>query len=144
MVKRTAAYAFLLLANILFLAHAVVPHHHHNGNNICLIKDHCSGDNLHHGHGDEGESHNHDGDDNSDNCVLKTPVALPTDLNKTDFHLTPNSSGDSDHDSLYDNILNSSFLKLPVLAAFVFERSGTCFYRSQVSASPGLRAPPVA
>jgi hypothetical protein len=43
MIRRTAAKAILIMAGILFLAHAVVPHHHH-GNLICFVKSHCDND----------------------------------------------------------------------------------------------------
>ncbi len=142
MAKRTTAFAFLLLASILFLAHAVVPHHHHNGGQVCLINDHCVSDNLYDGSGEDEKTHRHDGGDSSDNCVLKVPVALPSEPGNSDIHFTDNSSNDSDHHGLYMAILNNTSLKIPVVSLFAFAQPGDHSYRSLVSASQGLRAPP--
>ena len=77
MIKRTAAVAFLFLAGVLFLAHAVVPHHHH-GNLICFAKSHCANDGTEENHGPVPDNHHHDGDDGFCHCVLKAPVIVST------------------------------------------------------------------
>ncbi len=75
MIRRKTATAFLFFAGILFLAHAVVPHHHH-GNLICFVKSHCEGENPSGNHGSSPDNHHHDNDGCDDNCVLKDPVIV--------------------------------------------------------------------
>ena len=140
MVKRTTVIVFFALANILLLAHAVVPHHHHN-KQVCLVNSHC----IHDGLTDDKnrESHSHDGDNNQDNCVLKDPVVVFSNQWKIDlkFITAPDHSG---LDDFQNKILyaNTSF-RSPVLLTFIFERISDSSYPSLISASLGLRAPPV-
>ena len=143
MIKRTTAYIFIILAGILFLAHAVIPHHHHD-TQICLVIKHCTNEHLTDEPGSDGKSHSHDGDNNSDQCVLKAPVVLSLNQNKTDFYFYNHSSDNSGHDGIYYAIVNSTNeLKIPVLSTFFFEHSEDYSYSSLVSNSLGLRAPPV-
>jgi hypothetical protein len=143
MIKRTTAYTFIILAGLLFLAHAVIPHHHHD-NNICFVNKHCTNDNLKDEHGTNGKSHSHDEDDNSDHCILKTPIVLPVNQNNTDFNFSNRPNGNTGHDCFYYASLNSAtLLKIPVLSPFIFEQSENFTYSSLVSDSVGLRAPPV-
>ena len=75
MIKRTTAVAFLMLANFILLAHAVVPHHHHN-KQVCLEKTHCIHDGFTDEHDNNRDSHSHDGENNHNDCVLKEPVGV--------------------------------------------------------------------
>ena len=86
MIKRTTTIVFILLASILLLAHAVVPHHHHN-KLVCLVESHCSGDNNSTGQSTDKESHNHDGEENSNDCILKELIAVPSNEWKQGFKL---------------------------------------------------------
>ncbi len=83
MVKKVISYGFLLLANIILLAHAVIPHHHHNGGitlYICyfLPSNHTEEHrhNLYHSHADGhchvADNHSHERDI-SDYCLLNSP-----------------------------------------------------------------------
>lgn len=144
MLKRTTAYTFIILAGLLFLAHAVVPHHHHD-NHICFVKKHCANDNLKDDHGtnDKSHSHSHDGDNDSDHCILKAPVVLGFNQNRTDFHFNNISSDNSGHDGISYVIVDSTTeLKIAVLSNLVFERSENCSFSSLVPDSSRLRAPP--
>ncbi len=47
--KRKVSIMFLLLANVFLLAHAVVPHHHHDGPETCLISQAEAGAVVRHG-----------------------------------------------------------------------------------------------
>jgi len=40
--KRAISFSFLLLANILLLAHLVVPHHHHEHLSVCFCDFQCN------------------------------------------------------------------------------------------------------
>lgn len=68
MSKKVTALFFILIANFILLAHAVVPHNHHHGQ-ICVKDSH---EQTHH-HGQNAVEHDHDEDENSndDYCSLK-------------------------------------------------------------------------
>ena len=61
---RFTATLFLMLANLMWLAHAVVPHHHH-GNHICFVTQ----------GGHENHTHEHSSNDPTDCCSLKQTIA---------------------------------------------------------------------
>lgn len=143
MLKRTIAYTFIIFAGLLFLAHAVIPHHHHD-NHICFVNNHCANDNLKDEHGTNGKSHSHDGDSDSDHCALKAPVVLALNQIRTDFHFNNISSDNSGHDGLsYAIEASTTELNILFLPDFVFAQSDNSSYSSIVSDSLGLRAPPV-
>ena len=143
MIKKTAAIASIMLASIILLAHAVVPHHHHN-KQVCLIKTHCINDDNTDEHGTTKKGHSHDGENNSDNCVLKESVVILSNQWKTDLKFNNNNSDSSRPDDFHYNLLNSNteFL-VPFLYSFVNERHSDSSYSSLISAFLGLRAPPV-
>lgn len=49
MPKKFAAISLIMLASVLMLAHAVIPHHHHE-NHVCFEQQSCSHDQAHNGH----------------------------------------------------------------------------------------------
>lgn len=53
----------ILLANMLILAHAVVPHHHHNKVFVAIVNvlDDDARDRLNHEHDHDGDSDHHGG-----------------------------------------------------------------------------------
>lgn len=73
--KRFIAISLLFCANLIILAHNVLPHHHHNGMAVSLQlldrHDHDTRHEHHHHHdADHHESHNHQNESNSENCLL--------------------------------------------------------------------------
>lgn len=142
MIKKTSAIAFLILANILLLGHAVVSHHHHN-QQVCLENSHCLHDGLTDEKDNNRDSHSHDGENNHDDCILKEPVVVLSNQWKPDFKVD-NTTDRSGLDVFHYNLLISSTKYLiPVLSSFIGERFTDDSYSSLVSASLGLRAPPV-
>lgn len=77
MIKKLTALSFISIAVLLFLAHAVISHHHHNGQ-ICIEDSHCESDCSNQKHGDDKNDHKHDGESSSICCVLKQDIILPT------------------------------------------------------------------
>ncbi len=67
MMKRRISMLMILLANMLILAHAVVPHHHHNKVFVAIVNilDHDAQDIFNHEH---GHDHHHDGDNDHHNA----------------------------------------------------------------------------
>ena len=142
MVKRATAIIFLSLANILLLAHAVVPHHHHN-KQVCFTNSHCNHDDLTDEHGTNQGGHGHDGENNHDDCVLKEPVVVFSNQWKPEFKFN-NTTDRSNHDDFnYNLLISSTEFRSPVLSSCINKRAASSSYPSLVSASLGLRAPPV-
>lgn len=77
MIRKRIALFFVLFATTLLLVHAVLPHHHHK-DQICLATHHCQFD----GHAHQQEAplndHRHDGQNNSEFCVLKQAAFIPS------------------------------------------------------------------
>lgn len=69
MYKRGIAYTFLLLANLILLAHTAIPHHHHQ-NLLCFEREHCSDEGIQHEHSKQEQNHQHDSDPFSNLCLL--------------------------------------------------------------------------
>ncbi|OQX72504.1 MAG: hypothetical protein B6D64_15035 [Bacteroidetes bacterium 4484_276] len=75
--NRLPALFFVLLANIVFLAHAVIPHHHHDSE-VCFESSHCQSHNEPHEHGPAEHSHNHDGENKATYCILNQVFVVPS------------------------------------------------------------------
>lgn len=141
--KRNTAFIFTLLASIVLLAHAVVPHHHHESE-VCFTNDHCQTDCD--GHDDDATEHNHqhDGDTDAEFCALKTDIVIPTNQLKQECKWVKRVDIDAGFETLQPALSNASyFLQLSPLLA----RPPTPFITTKYScfASPikGLRAPPI-
>jgi hypothetical protein len=143
MIKRRAAASFLLLAGILFLGHAVVPHHHH-GNLICFVKSHCTDEYPAGGHSSSPDSHHHDGQEGPDQCLLKDPVIVSSNQTGASLKITDLKG----NQLLSDNIFAALQANEPGLPATCLVQSLSAppdifLYHSLLSRSLGLRAPPV-
>ena len=142
MIKKTIAVASIMLASIVLLAHAIVPHHHHN-KHVCLVKSHCTNDNNKDEHGSTDKSHSHDGENNPDHCVLKESEAVLSDQWKSNFKFENNRSDRSGLDDYHYNLLNSSTeFVIHFLFSYIHERHPDCSFSALITTSPGLRAPP--
>ncbi len=140
------------MANIIFLADAVLPHHHHE-KEVCFVDSHCqtdseahkheTGKHNHEQHATKEHSHDHDGNTESQNCLLKQEVILPSnqiDLECKSFDYVDNTN----FNGFQANLINSELdlqnqenfsIKIPPLIS--------SFYSRIASTSKGLRAPPI-
>lgn len=142
MIKRITVTAFFILANVLFLAHAVIPHHHHY-NQICFKNSHCQHDDYQDDPDTNQDDHSHDGEKNTDDCVLKEPIVVISNQWWTDFkfYSTTDRSGLDDFHPYHLN--NGIEFQIPSFQSLIYEQVDDSSYSSFVSASLGLRAPPV-
>lgn len=136
MIKKITAYSFILLANIVLLAHAVLPHHHHE-QQVCIERTHCASDTETHVHNNDAKDHQHDGNANSTACVLKQAILIPSAqiriLNNCDNH---------NHD--FYILSNFGHVDLqPVSEVVTCNPEFPSFFISFVTTSLGLRAPPI-
>ena len=143
MIKRKTACAFLFLAGILFLAHAVVPHHHH-GNLICYAKSHCEGENPGDNHGSSPDDHHHASDGCDDHCVLKDPAVVSSIQNSAGLILPEKKNGQAGTDDIiYSLNLENADQSGPEPPCRSLHPSPGYVYTSISSPSAGLRAPPL-
>ncbi|MDD2306806.1 MAG: hypothetical protein PHP53_19045 [Prolixibacteraceae bacterium] len=143
MIKRTTALFFILLANIVLLAHTVVPHHHHE-RLVCIIGAHCQDNSIAHNHNTSEHNHQHDGENSSESCALKQAVVVPINSLRHEFKCL---GCDDDHSKFvhFQAILFSD--EFPLFVPLTIQNAQipliTSSHSNFVSASIGLRAPPV-
>ena len=119
--KRALSLSFLLLAGIVILAHAVIPHHHHNG--ISFLSDAA--------HPEHDDAH--------ENCLMsKIYVKINNEKQKTqlhdfDFDLSPFVFAD---DAISQTKF-SNYLAITQKPYLLFD------YTELIARSAGLRAPPL-
>lgn len=143
MMKKQTAIFFILLANIILLAHVVVPHHHHE-KMVCVNSSHCQSDSYEHGHETPTHDHQHDGESDSQVCVLKQVVFIASNQwNQYDNCLLGSDKplllpdfqavlSDNGFKATMPRIVSSAQSDLNVICNFNF-----------ISSALGLRAPPV-
>jgi hypothetical protein len=143
MIKRITSIIFLLLANLIILAHAVVPHHHHQ-RLVCIEKEHCINDSNTDKNVTFEDNHIHDGNNNSADCVLNETIVVSTNQWKQEFKFKSNTSDPSGHNDFQNSSLNNGSETLYTVSShFVSDHTFNFSYTNLVSASLGLRAPPV-
>lgn len=136
--KKITAHTFLLLATILLLAHAVLPHHHHQLQ-FCIESSHCH----HHNVPDPlASSHDHDGENSAD-CLLKQLIIFPANPVKQACKCTDLTDG---HFHVYDwhaILFQHEQASVPDQKASEVEYPSLVFSYSRILSSvSGLRAPP--
>jgi hypothetical protein len=143
MFRRILSIIFTLLATLILMAHTAIPHHHHI-DQVCLIAAHCQNESDSHQHESETPLHEHDGTNDSGNCVLKQLVGIPTyherpgsknwslDSYNSDFNWVIACLADYGSSSLNASIISSSFLPF-----------SSSTYSNLISCCIGLRAPPI-
>ncbi|NOR87372.1 MAG: hypothetical protein GQ527_07170 [Bacteroidales bacterium] len=77
MLKKRIAVFFILLANIVLLAHVAVPHHHHD-TKVCVESTHCEKDGDAHQHQTQEHQHQHDGQNTNHYCAFDQIYVLPS------------------------------------------------------------------
>lgn len=139
MIKKLTAYSFILIANLVLLAHAVLPHHHHE-QQVCIEQTHCDSDQDAHIHNTPAQDHQHDGTDNT-TCVLKQAVIVPSSQAKS-VNSRDNCSDNHNHD--FYILSNFGHVDLqPVSEVVTCNPEFPSFFISFVTTSLGLRAPPI-
>lgn len=129
MKRKVTAIIFIFIANILMVATAVIPHHHHQ-DRICFQASHCQ-DKDHH-------NHEHDNNNDLDCCVLHREVLL------TSYHVTVEAS-DYYQDIIYvapETALLSIGKIYPPSLPFKFPERDRYGSPSSIISPRCLRAPP--
>lgn len=156
MIRKIAAISFILIANLIMLAHAVIPHHHHNEAEICVDTSHYKGHSECHNHSNEAHHHHsgsdhsndifhqHEHDENNDYqcCLVKPVVILPSNS----IDLECKSYQTNLHTLSFDNFnfLNQRLNKVYPTGRFKEICATLSALYPQISKqSFGLRAPPL-
>lgn len=138
--KKFISIFFILLANITILAHAVVPHHHHNKIFAAVINvlDNDTQKALNHSH---DESTHHHGDNPEDCAINETVVAAA-------FKLQKDSNCNFDYDLLSMDLFTAEILSIDDPKPdrdllFVLKPYVAGIHTDYIARSIGLRAPPI-
>jgi len=143
MIKRTTAIFFILLANIILLAHAVIPHHHHN-NQVCISGSHCQTDGKAHKHHTTEHNHEHDGNKNSECCVLKQAVVIPANTLRQECKCLDCNDNHSPFDDFQTVLFNNGLETfVPIFITNAHVPLITSSHTHFVNTALGLRAPPI-
>ena len=157
--KKTVSIFFIILANILILAHAVIPHHHHNKMFVAIVNvlDDEAQDLFNHEH---GHSHHHDGntyhhnsgshhhDTNKEECLMneaEVAAALKIQTDDGDGWFSNLLSATDNGGTFPLAITGLSELTLTPLFRDVSVRQlpyVACGHTHFVACAKGLRAPP--
>lgn len=142
MLKRSIAIFLLMLASTVWLAHAILPHHHHNSQ-ACLQTERCQHNKDYHAHTPESNSHDHDHNTTS-NCVLYQLAIVPQPILKANSGFPESPSIDTYFDFIQAIVAYTHSI------AFVSPKTHTVYlnsvsktlYLEYIGQSLGLRAPP--
>lgn len=138
MLKRTAL-TFILLANIILLAHAVLPHHHHK-EQVCTKCKYYVDDDILCATETSSEHHQHNSKTTSE-CILKQAIIIPSTQDKLFRNY--------DHFSLHHHLdfyIHSGFGHVdvkPVSISITSLPGFSTFLSSLECTTIGLRAPPI-
>ena len=142
MIKRKTAVAFILIANIILLAHAVIPHHHHHNNEVCTESSACQTDEKSLGHSDC--EHNGSSKEHYDCCVLKQVVTIPVNQIKPEFKCLVCNDDNANFNAFHSVLFTSGYSNLPIDYLTVEWQDYKPSFKAQfVSIGIGLRAPPI-
>lgn len=141
MIKKIAAYSFILLASITLLVHAVIPHHHHE-EAVCIVNSHCDADAENHQHIADGHHHDHDGSNDAEYCALNQIIAIRYSQVKHDY----DCSICTDHSTLFIEVINTN-IGLDGLLPTSLNKTQLLLFSSNYSSFSGasfsLRGPPI-
>lgn len=140
--KHTIAVFTLLLSSTIWLAHAILPHHHHQSQ-ACLLTEHCRGDHDHHSGLPETDPHKHDNNTTSE-CSLNQLAIVPPPVFKSGNGFPEPPRYDYDIDIILTIIacVNSFSFISPQIHIVCIESEPVSLYLAAIGQSQGLRAPP--
>ena len=131
----------MLLANIVLLVHAIVPHHRHEKTGVCFdISHHNSCNETHHCN---SEPHEHENNPISNKCFIDN--VFPPEQNNIKIACHVHKKCDCVKLLLYTLIPNNLNIRDIVNDNTVFFRQNPCvliFHTEFISHSTGFRAPP--
>lgn len=142
MIKNRINILIIVLTGVILLAHAVVPHHHHNLQ-VCVVDIHSGHEDGTHEHScnNENHKHNHEADDLS--CILEKIVMFRPGQSEQDGNFILSSD---DGTNLFFVTLFSNPEKNELYSAKINNTSPPDLEKTYANQAPktfGLRAPPL-
>jgi hypothetical protein len=139
MIKKLTAYSFILIANIVLLVHAVIPHHHLH-QQVCIERKDCVENDVSHTHSNPESNHRRGCETDSNKCVLKQAYLIPSTHGRI-LKDCENCTDNHNHD--YYVLANFGYLDiLPVSQGVTLIPKLPPSLISFVTLTIGLRAPP--
>jgi len=143
MIRRSTAYFYILLTSFVLLAHAVIPHHHHESE-IFIVNPDCKTDKGIHKHGTTEHKHKEHNKNDTGYCVIQQVVVVRSDQVKYELKSQDNSDNYQQYNwfkaDLYKKSLSVSF---PAFLSNVKVLLLSSAYSLLASTALGLRAPPI-
>lgn len=139
MIRKIIAYSFLILANLILLAHAVIPHHHHE-QHVCIAQEHRNDQSATCAHEPNEQNHQHDGSEKN-SCALSQAVFIPSSQERF-LKNCDNCTDTHNHNFYILSFLQNEEL-YPISETVTSVPDFLLILPSFVTATPGLRAPPV-
>ena len=141
MIKKGSSILFILVANIVLLAHLILPHHHHH-EEVCFVNNHCQTDHDRQNHDDA--NHEHDTNNDFRNCALRQDIILPSNPDRQEIKSFDTPDNYSGYQTLQAVLLNSDLVK-QILKNFYRPPAPRLFssYTRFAIKCCGLRAPPI-
>ena len=143
MIKKSTAIFFLLLANLVLLAHAVIPHHHHNSQ-VCITNSYSNSKSEAENNCSSDHKHKHEGNKNTESCILKQIVVVPSNNIKQEFKYFEYKDIHFQFNDFQSIIYYSeleTFVK--ILRTNTEAPLIPSFYTQYLNSGLGLRAPPI-
>lgn len=138
--RKAISVFFILLANMVILAHTVVPHHHHN-KVFASVVSLFDGDAQHKSEHHHGTTHHHNDTDKSEECLINE-VYVATFRVQDDAEIAQPLHINLDWHPLF--AITSFSSGIPILQAFSFRQKPyiELIHPIFITHSSGLRAPP--
>lgn len=130
------------LTGMLLLAHAVIPHHHHNLQ-VCVVDIHSGHEDGKHEHSCNDETHKHDHEADDLSCILEKIVMFRPGQSGQEgkFILSPDDETNSFFVILFSNPEKNGFYSTELNNISPPDLEKT--YANQAPKTFGLRAPPL-
>lgn len=141
MIRKYKKIIFSLFINIVFVAHVVIPHHHH------IEQEYISDIQCETKCNDQKslEKHGHEHESNSQHCLLNNFMLFGQDSVKKQFKNYTNSRRyiqDTSNNDLF--FFSSTFqYSVPIKPVKINDRHNTSFFKDRILLLSGLRAPPI-
>lgn len=142
MIKRSTAYFYILFTSFILLAHAVIPHHHHESE-IFIVNSDCQSDKGVHNHGSTKHQHETHNESNAENCIIQQVVVVRSNQIKVEYNSQDKSKNHPEIQG-FKNDLSKKGLNVPFPKALLNTQASllSSSYLILACSSIGLRAPP--
>lgn len=138
MLSKVVSITLLAIANLILLAHDVIPHHHHD-DHVCYEHGSCAAH-----HSNDSENDKRSSDEEEACCSLADLLIIPANSRFDELNCSHCTSilDSGSHDLVL--LKTAEFDKTRLLPSLHFRKhpQKTNFYRAFTSLSAGLRAPP--